>query len=220
MPVPDELEEGEDSAQDDRSTPQAIAEVTPEQAAVDARHHKAEAPCARVWKQAREHLRQLFGDDRVKTFCLQSSDGEIETIPFKLWRTDFALTALSSGCWPSCSGNRAGPRSGRVLIKEVDRDTIFSRSKPETGTGPPPPASQSDDTGGSRDSSLSVWMLGYLWAFKEIKNGLAKRDIAIKACREANGCTYREAEAAFEAAPHPDLRHPPPDKRGKTGEGR
>lgn len=223
MPVPDELDEAEDSEedseQDDQSTPQAVAELTPEQAAVVARVQKAEAAYALVWKRAREHLRQVFGDGVVQTSCLRSSDGEIEPIPFALWWTNIALTALRSGCWPSCSGNRAGIGSGTVLVREADLDTILSPSKPKTGTNPAPPASRSDGTGGPRHRWLFAWMLGYLWAFKEIGKGLAKRDIAIKACCEANGCTYREAEDAFQAAPFPDLRHPPPDKRGKTGAG-
>lgn len=224
MPVPDELDEAEgseeDSEQGDRSTPQAAVEPTPEQAAVVTRFQMAEAAYARVWKRAKRDLRQLFGDGKVQTFQLRANDGEIEPIPFALWRTDIALTALHSGCWPSCSGNRAWTDSDRVLISEADLDTIFSPSKPQTGTGPSPPASQSDDTGGSRDRWLLAWMLGYLWAFKESEKGLAKRDAAIKACCEANRCTTRESEAAFEAAPFPNLRNPPPAERGKTGAGR
>lgn len=67
----------------------------------------------------------------------------------------------------------------------------------------------------SDDLLRRTWMEGYLTGYKEAKDAVAKRDVAIAACVHATGCTTRQAEAAYEAAPYPALRNPPPTERGK-----
>ena len=57
-----------------------------------------------------------------------------------------------------------------------------------------------------------AWMQGYAHGFK-VHGRVVKRDEAISAIVKIMRCTTRQAEAAYEALPHPELRNPPPIAR-------
>ena len=73
---------------------------------------------------------------------------------------------------------------------------VLAESQPEN-------SSQAD-----RAKTLSTWMRGYAQSVKAASK-ILKRDGAIDAACKEFGCTYREAEAAYEALPYPNLRNPP-----------
>ena len=60
-----------------------------------------------------------------------------------------------------------------------------------------------------------AWMLGFAHAFKA-HGRVVKRDEAISAIVKIIRCTTRQAEAAYEALPHPELRNPPPVARARA----
>ena len=58
-------------------------------------------------------------------------------------------------------------------------------------------------------SARFACMFGYAHAVKT-QGRVVKREEAISAMVKILGCTTRQAEAAYEALPHPELRNPPP----------
>jgi hypothetical protein len=55
---------------------------------------------------------------------------------------------------------------------------------------------------------VASWMRGLAQGYRLLGKTL-KRDEALKAATTHLGCKTRQAEAAFEALPYPDLRNPP-----------
>ena len=74
----------------------------------------------------------------------------------------------------------------------------------EDNTQPPGPMPTTFDR-----SARFACILGYAHAVK-LHGRVVKRDEAISALVKILGCTTRQAEAAYEALPHPELRNPPP----------
>jgi len=76
----------------------------------------------------------------------------------------------------------------------------------EGRTQPIPLKGASSGNGGS--DPIQSWMNKHAQEFKETGKTI-KRDDAIRTAKQALGCSYREAEAAYEALPYPELRHAP-----------
>ncbi len=64
-------------------------------------------------------------------------------------------------------------------------------------------------------SARFALMLGFAHAFK-VHGRVVKRDEAISAMVKIIRCTTRQAEAAYEALPYPELRNPPPIARAAS----
>ena len=115
---------------------------------------------------------------------------------------------------------------GRVIpvLDSTDLDNYIERKWPNQPADAPenaaPVTSDNDAETGSppviyEGPARLAWMLGYAHGFKA--NGrLVKRDEAITAIAKIIRCTTRQAEAAYEALPHPELRNPPPVARVKA----
>jgi hypothetical protein len=89
----------------------------------------------------------------------------------------------------------------------VSGNTVAVTNEDETELGSPP--ATYDGT------NRLAWMRGYAYAFKA-HGRVVKRDEAISAIVKIIRCTTRQAEAAYEALPHPELRNPPPVARERA----
>jgi hypothetical protein len=80
-------------------------------------------------------------------------------------------------------------------------------AKLPTDWKPAVPIATATTTANSTET-LAAWMRGYAEGFKA--NGkILKREEAIRAATQSQGCRTRQAEAAFAILPHPELRNPP-----------
>jgi hypothetical protein len=94
------------------------------------------------------------------------------------WRAGYALTAPAARCYLEGCGFAGAPRVRREWFGDPPKDKA---------TRPKPTSDELDE-----------------WMRKNVQRG-AKRDLTLKACRDATGATYREAAAAFGRLPQ-DLK--------------
>jgi hypothetical protein len=97
--------------------------------------------------------------------------------------------------------------------EEATDDPVTSASLPNENDSDLVPPSLPNDP-----PSRFACMVGYAHAFK-VHGRVVKRGEALSAMTKITGCTTRQAEAAYEALPYPELRNPPPVARaGSTSD--
>lgn len=137
-------------------------------------------------------------------------EGTEVNVPAYRWRApgirDLFLSPGHDGTFPAeAGGGRILPIISRAEVLRLF-DAALPDSTPKVRDDPAPSAVP--HVSPTPDAIAKAWMDGYA---RGVKAGgrVAKRDDAIRAAREALGCTTRQAEAAFEALPYPELRNPP-----------
>ena len=150
---------------------------------------------------------------------------EIELRPIA-WRTPDAKRRMTEPPEDDWMPGEIAYEGGRVIpvLDSTDLDSYIERKWPNLPGDAPenaaPTTSDNDAEIGPppviyEGPARLAWMLGYAHGFKA--NGrLVKRDEAITAIAKIIRCTTRQAEAAYEALPHPELRNPPPFARVKA----
>jgi hypothetical protein len=109
-----------------------VPQLTPEQLKLQEDVRVAETRYAPVENAAEAFLRQSFGDEKLQTFFLRSSNGELERIPAPRWWTSAGVDAFPTGLWIGDGPSRA---SGPVLVPEADLRALLLS---ENGGGPTP----------------------------------------------------------------------------------
>jgi hypothetical protein len=111
----------------------AIPQLAPKQRELQKSLRAAEAHYATICKAAELFLHRSFGDGRLQSFCLQSSDGELDSIPAPRWWTRAGDEAFTSGVWVSNPGGRIS-NIGHVVVREADLEALLV---PQSGISPP-----------------------------------------------------------------------------------
>ena len=161
-----------------------------------------------------DSMTEALASGSLPAFGIEKRTGQIINLPPATWRMEVAGAPQS--IWAiGGSDVLAGPGAEPCL-------PVLSRADLARALGasavPPDPSERPEGWRPAqrllpaipRDAAQQVadWMRGYAEGFKA--NGkIAKRDDAVAAARKALSCTSRQAEAAFEGLPFPDLRNPP-----------
>jgi hypothetical protein len=101
-----------------------VPQLAPEQLELQENLRTAETHYATICKEAESFLHRSFGDGILQTFCLRSSDGEIEPIPAARWWTRAGDEAFTSGLWVRNPGGRSS-NIGQVIVREADLEALL-----------------------------------------------------------------------------------------------
>jgi hypothetical protein len=155
-----------------------IPQLAPEQLELQESLRAVEAHYASICKTAEVFLHQSFGDGRLQSFFLRSSDGELESIPAPRWWTRAGNYAFTSGLWVSDFGGRHSRAIGLVLVREAELEALLISqggsspapaertiqasysSAPDSNTLPPPDPAQGLSIIDGRRPSYSPSALG------------------------------------------------------------
>jgi hypothetical protein len=148
---------------------------------------------------------------------------EIELLPI-VWRTPDAKRRMTEPPEDGWMAGEIGYRGGRVIavLDSTKLDKYIELMRPKESAEVTVDIAPNEDGRelGSPPATYDhatrlAWMLGYAHAFKA-HGRVVKRDEAISAIAKIIRCTTRQAEAAYEALPHPELRNPPPVARKRA----
>lgn len=145
-------------------------------------------------------------------------EGDEIELPPSIWRrlgTKLTMISPPEDGW--LPGEIAyGDGRAIVLVDEASLasfiDTMSDAMGDMMGDEPSAARPTRPPTAPERVAELSRWMMEFARGAKA-KGAVVKRDDAIRAITVACNCTVREAKAAYEALPHPELRNPPPAAR-------
>jgi hypothetical protein len=154
---------------------------------------------------------------------------EIELRPIA-WRTRDVKRRMTEPPEDGWLPDEIAYEGGRVIavLDSTDLDNYIERKWPNQPAdvlkNEVPVTSDNDTEIGSISVTYDgttrfVWMLGYAHACKT-RGQVVKRDEAISAIVKIIRCTTRQAEAAYEALPHPELRNAPPNARARSTSAR
>ena len=163
-----------------------------------------------------DSMTMALANGSLRAFGVSRRTGEILTLPPSVWRMD--LDGVSQSFW-AVGGNdvMSGP-DGETCLPIISRADL-ARCLEATEIPPDPeelPEGWQKATRlpismiipGDGIMALDSWMNGLARAYK-IRGTVVKRDDAIKAATTYLGCSTRQAEAAYEALPYPELRNAP-----------
>ena len=160
-------------------------------------------------------MTEALASGSLRTFGISKRTGAIVSLPPSIWRME--VSGAPQSIW-AIGGNDvlAGPDGDPCLpvITRADLARSFQAKEippdpdelPEGWQAAVPLVRQSSD--GRGDIAVESWMRGLAQGYKLLGNTL-KRDDAVKAAMTHLRCKSRQAEAAFEALPYPELRNPP-----------
>jgi hypothetical protein len=139
--------------------------------------------------------------------------GAIVSLPPAIWRME--VNGAPQSVWAIRGGDVLAGPDGEFCLPVVSRAelarTLQARKvDPDPDELPEAPAVSLTraSPAGSAGEAVEFWMRGLAQGFKLLKHTL-KRDDAVRAATIYLSCTTREAEAAYEALPYPELRNPP-----------
>ena len=137
--------------------------------------------------------------------------GDEVELPLSVWKLQSTKLHLTSAMRIEGWNDDEIPYDGGRLLVLVDEASL-TRFLAEVDLCSQAGMPAVEATLSVRADELAGWMLDF--AKKNKTNAsVVKRDAALTAIRKATGCTAREAKAAFESLPFPDLRYPPPKSR-------
>lgn len=151
----------------------------------------------------------------LRAFGINKRTGAIVSLPPSVWRME--VSGAPQSIW-AIGGHDvlAGP-DGELCLPVITRADL-ARSFQAKEIPPDPeelpegwqPALPLDRPGSDGRDVINVgsWMRGLAQGYKLLGNTL-KRDDAVRAATTHLRCTTRQAEAAYEALPYPELRNPP-----------
>jgi len=169
-------------------------------------------------------LEHALAWDELPAIGIDLVTGTLHTIPANSWRINASQPMEFRKVWPARESQFAAAIQGRPILvqplfgPEVNTAVATSTLAEWLGTSnvpdaprivperQSPPAAELSDT---KMAALREWMEGYARAHVTLRNSVVKREDAIKELVKAKRCTTREAEDAYEALPHPELRNPP-----------
>jgi hypothetical protein len=160
---------------------------------------RVETEHRRVESEAAMELRSALAEGDLTADVLTDA-GALVPLGRSLWLGTDGLTTVRRGQVP---GTHTPPVAGTVLIKEDRFLTWIKQGKQDEAE-----LSRLTKTTSMRaepdtldNASLNNWMADYADAQLALNKVPAKRDDALRACRDKNQCTYREALAAWMALP-------------------
>jgi hypothetical protein len=160
-------------------------------------------------------MTESLASGALRAFGISKRTGAIVSLPPAIWRME--VSGAPQSIW-AISGNDvlSGPDGEACLpvITRADLARCFQAKEvppdpdelPEGWQAAVPLARPS--SGSSGDIAVDSWMRGLAQGYKLLGNTL-KRDDAVKAATTYLRCKTRQAEAAYEALPYPELRNPP-----------
>lgn len=95
-------------------------ELTAEDMQIASRWQAVERTTKDVLDEARTLLRGWLASGTLASYQMRNGDGDIVPIAMQSWRTQTALSALSSGSWPDAHGGWFSANAGQVVVRQAD----------------------------------------------------------------------------------------------------